>query len=131
MDSAGSEPVGKASQLPVVEAAAGSMTTATTTPAPASATATTTPTAPDVEQEKVLLPDHGSSSDEPGSGKPHGNETGVLAAAGSTRPPARAEREASFKDFIRVFSYANKWDVLMMVGAAVASIGAGITMPLM
>ncbi|KAK3942691.1 putative ABC multidrug transporter [Diplogelasinospora grovesii] len=44
---------------------------------------------------------------------------------------ARPEREATFKDYLRVFSYATKWDYLLMVGAGLASIGAGITMPLM
>lgn len=43
----------------------------------------------------------------------------------------QSEREATFKDYLRVFTYATKWDYLLMAGAAVASIGAGITMPLM
>jgi ATP-binding cassette, subfamily B (MDR/TAP), member 1 len=46
-------------------------------------------------------------------------------------PKARPEREAEFKDYLRIFSYAAKWDILLMVGAALASIGAGVTMPLM
>ncbi len=41
------------------------------------------------------------------------------------------EREPGFKDFLRIFSYATKWDILLMLGAAFASIGAGVTMPLM
>lgn len=41
------------------------------------------------------------------------------------------ERAATFKDYLRVFTYATKWDYLLMAGAAVASIGAGVTMPLM
>jgi ATP-binding cassette subfamily B (MDR/TAP) protein 1 len=44
---------------------------------------------------------------------------------------AAPEREPSFKDYIRVFSYANKWDVVLMMAAAIASVGAGVTMPLM
>ncbi|KAK0729065.1 P-loop containing nucleoside triphosphate hydrolase protein [Apiosordaria backusii] len=46
-------------------------------------------------------------------------------------PQARPEREATFKDYIRVFTYATKWDFAMMVAAGIASIGAGTTMPLM
>ncbi|KAK3337195.1 P-loop containing nucleoside triphosphate hydrolase protein [Cercophora scortea] len=45
--------------------------------------------------------------------------------------PARPEREAEFKDYLRIFSYATKLDYVLMVGAAIASIGAGVTMPLM
>ncbi|OAA54731.1 ABC transporter transmembrane region [Niveomyces insectorum RCEF 264] len=41
------------------------------------------------------------------------------------------EREAGFGDFLRVFSYAKNLDWLLMVAAAVSSVGAGVTMPLM
>ncbi|KAK5663365.1 hypothetical protein OQA88_3793 [Cercophora sp. LCS_1] len=44
---------------------------------------------------------------------------------------ARPEREAAFKDFVRVFSYAKNYDYVLMFGSAIASIGAGTTMPLM
>ncbi|KAL2199172.1 P-loop containing nucleoside triphosphate hydrolase protein [Corynascus similis CBS 632.67] len=44
---------------------------------------------------------------------------------------ARPEREATAADYFRVFTYATKWDFLMMAAAAIASIGAGTTMPLM
>uniref|UniRef100_L7JDC7 Lipid A export ATP-binding/permease protein msbA n=2 Tax=Pyricularia oryzae TaxID=318829 RepID=L7JDC7_PYRO1 len=44
---------------------------------------------------------------------------------------ARPEREATFKDYVRVFSYAKKFDYVLMVAAAIASIGAGTTLPLM
>lgn len=44
---------------------------------------------------------------------------------------ARPEREATPGDYFRVFTYARKWDFALMAGAAVASIGAGITLPLM
>ncbi|KAK0617933.1 P-loop containing nucleoside triphosphate hydrolase protein [Bombardia bombarda] len=53
------------------------------------------------------------------------------ATTSETAKPARPEREANFKDYIRVFTYATKWDFVMMVCAGVACIGAGITMPLM
>lgn len=44
---------------------------------------------------------------------------------------AQPERVATFKDFLRVFSYAKKFDFALMVAAAIASIGAGTTLPLM
>ncbi|RYO80015.1 hypothetical protein DL766_000524 [Monosporascus sp. MC13-8B] len=40
-------------------------------------------------------------------------------------------REPSFKDYIRVFSYAKKWDIVLLIAAAIASAGTGVTMPLM
>lgn len=43
----------------------------------------------------------------------------------------RPEREATFGDYIRVFTYATKWDYVLMLAAGIASIGAGTTMPLM
>ncbi len=42
---------------------------------------------------------------------------------------ARPEREPKFKDYLRIFSYARKWDYVLMVGAAFASIGAGTVSP--
>jgi ATP-binding cassette, subfamily B (MDR/TAP), member 1 len=45
-----------------------------------------------------------------------------------SKPP---DRTPTFADFIRVFSYATKWDFVVYVVASLASIGAGITMPLM
>jgi ABC-type multidrug transport system fused ATPase/permease subunit len=44
---------------------------------------------------------------------------------------ARPEREAKASDYFRVFTYATKWDFVLMAAAIVASLGAGITMPLM
>ncbi len=44
---------------------------------------------------------------------------------------ARPEREATAADYFRVFTYATKWDFVLMATAAIASIGAGTTMPLM
>ncbi|KAK3394135.1 P-loop containing nucleoside triphosphate hydrolase protein [Podospora didyma] len=63
-------------------------------------------------------------------------ETTTPETAPDQAPPAKAvharpEREATFNDYVRVFSYATKWDYVLMVGAAIASIGAGTTMPLM
>ncbi|EAQ93388.1 hypothetical protein CHGG_01623 [Chaetomium globosum CBS 148.51] len=44
---------------------------------------------------------------------------------------ARPEREATAADYFRVFTYAKKWDFVLMAAAALASIGAGTTLPLM
>jgi ABC-type multidrug transport system fused ATPase/permease subunit len=49
----------------------------------------------------------------------------------ATQAKTRPEREATFSDYIRVFSYATKWDYVLMAVAVIASIGAGITLPLM
>ncbi|KAI1366748.1 multidrug resistance protein [Xylaria arbuscula] len=40
------------------------------------------------------------------------------------------EREATFKDYLRVFSYARGWDLPLFALAAVAAAGAGVTLPL-
>ncbi|KAF7549409.1 hypothetical protein G7Z17_g6410 [Cylindrodendrum hubeiense] len=44
---------------------------------------------------------------------------------------ARPERTAAFQDYMRVFSYATTWDKVAYVAGILASIGAGITLPLM
>ncbi|KAJ6445302.1 Multidrug resistance protein 2 [Purpureocillium lavendulum] len=41
------------------------------------------------------------------------------------------ERQPAFKDYIRIFSYATQWDIAAYVAATFASIGAGVTLPLM
>jgi ABC-type multidrug transport system fused ATPase/permease subunit len=43
----------------------------------------------------------------------------------------QSEREATFRDFLRIFSYATKWDFVLMVAGCIFSIGGGMTMPLM
>ncbi|KAF6841568.1 ABC transporter [Colletotrichum musicola] len=43
----------------------------------------------------------------------------------------KPEREAGIKDYLRVFSYATKWDIFAYFAAGIASIGAGTTLPLM
>ncbi|KAK4226957.1 P-loop containing nucleoside triphosphate hydrolase protein [Podospora fimiseda] len=55
------------------------------------------------------------------------SQTTAPAEAAKERP----EREAQLSDYLRVFTYGTKWDYLMMAVAAIASIGAGTTMPLM
>ncbi|KAI1311404.1 multidrug resistance protein [Xylaria venustula] len=42
----------------------------------------------------------------------------------------RPEREANFKDYLRVFGYARGWDLPLFALAAVAAAGAGVTLPL-
>jgi ATP-binding cassette subfamily B (MDR/TAP) protein 1 len=41
------------------------------------------------------------------------------------------ERVPKISDYLRVFSYATKWDFCVYIVASVASVGAGLTMPLM
>jgi ATP-binding cassette subfamily B (MDR/TAP) protein 1 len=43
----------------------------------------------------------------------------------------KAEREATFADYLRIFTYAEKWDFVVYFVASIASIGAGISLPLM
>lgn len=43
----------------------------------------------------------------------------------------RPQREPNFKDYIRVFTYGTKMDMVVYVVASLASIGAGTTLPLM
>ncbi|KAI1346307.1 multidrug resistance protein [Xylaria sp. FL0043] len=60
------------------------------------------------------------------------------AVAGATRKQEeaeqdaklRTEREATFKDYLRVFTYARGWDLPLFALAAVAAAGAGVTLPL-
>ncbi|KAI0863247.1 multidrug resistance protein [Xylaria cubensis] len=40
------------------------------------------------------------------------------------------EREAGFKDYLRVFGYARGWDLPLLAVAAVAAAGSGVTLPL-
>ena len=64
-------------------------------------------------------------------GEKTARESGTDADVQETKNAAALEREPTFKDYVRVFSYATTWDVVLMVAAAIASVGAGITMPLM
>ncbi|RSL90041.1 hypothetical protein CEP51_000879 [Fusarium floridanum] len=49
----------------------------------------------------------------------------------TTEAESRPQRTPALSDYIRVFTYATKWDFCVYAIASVASIGAGITMPLM
>ncbi|KAJ4396911.1 hypothetical protein N0V93_001133 [Gnomoniopsis smithogilvyi] len=54
-----------------------------------------------------------------------------LAKGEDDEPAQTIEREAGWGDYFRVFTYAKRWDSLLMAAAAIAAIGAGVTMPLM
>ncbi|KAF4956959.1 hypothetical protein FGADI_3371 [Fusarium gaditjirri] len=49
----------------------------------------------------------------------------------TTQDTRHPQRTPTIADYIRVFSYATKWDFFIYALASFASIGAGITMPLM
>ncbi|KAJ4002646.1 hypothetical protein NW752_002532 [Fusarium irregulare] len=49
----------------------------------------------------------------------------------TTQTNEQPQRTPQVSDYLRVFSYATKWDFVIYAVASVASIGAGITMPLM
>ncbi|KAK3381970.1 P-loop containing nucleoside triphosphate hydrolase protein [Podospora didyma] len=61
--------------------------------------------------------------------------------AADTQPPAQKEKKSPFllkpeqktaiKDFVRIFSFSTWLDKLLLVAAAMTSIGAGVTMPVM
>lgn len=46
-------------------------------------------------------------------------------------PSPQQERAPKFSDYLRVFGYATRWDVCIYILGSLASIGAGIMMPLM
>lgn len=45
---------------------------------------------------------------------------------GTPKQAAQKERQAVWGDYFRVFTYAKKWDFVLMFGAAVASVAAGV-----
>ncbi|KAH7191273.1 putative ABC-type multidrug transport system [Fusarium oxysporum] len=48
-----------------------------------------------------------------------------------TNAKSTSEREAKFQDYLRVFKYATKWDFVAYAAGTAASIGAGVTLPLL
>ncbi|KAH6606637.1 multidrug resistance 1 [Trichoderma cornu-damae] len=68
---------------------------------------------PSVEAEKQVTVDHGTAEPAQEQAKAH------------------PQRIASLKDYVRVFKYASKWDFVAYAAGILASIGAGITLPLM
>ncbi|RGP68308.1 ABC transporter [Fusarium longipes] len=45
--------------------------------------------------------------------------------------PQPTKKKSNFTNYLRVFGYATKWDICVYVVGALASIGVGVTMPLM
>ncbi|KAI1774119.1 P-loop containing nucleoside triphosphate hydrolase protein [Hypoxylon cercidicola] len=60
-----------------------------------------------------------------------GNTTSTEEEKAQRDAKLRPEREATFRDYIRVFKYAKFWDFVLMVAALLAAMGSGVTLPLM
>ncbi|ROT37455.1 multidrug resistance protein [Sodiomyces alkalinus F11] len=74
--------------------------------------------------------EQGKTETETGTGT--GTEAGTEAGTETTsNSKTRPEREPAIKDYIRIFSYGNRWDLLMGILACLAAIGSGTTLPLM
>ncbi|KAJ4268428.1 hypothetical protein NW762_002491 [Fusarium torreyae] len=73
--------------------------------------------------EKPAAAPHPSSQDQ---SLLHTNEEKV-----EEKAKVRPERTANFKDYLRIFSYATKWDFVAYAAGFFCSIGGGITLPLM
>lgn len=60
-----------------------------------------------------------------------GNKTGQQQTPKGETPKQAApnERQAVWGDYFRVFTYAKRWDFFLMVGAALASLVAGVVSP--
>ncbi|KAI1333561.1 P-loop containing nucleoside triphosphate hydrolase protein [Xylariaceae sp. FL0016] len=63
---------------------------------------------------------------EPDSSRPDPATTSI-----SVSSPQRPQLTPKFSDYLRVFSYATPWDFTVYVVAAIASLGAGVSFPLM
>ncbi|KAJ2997695.1 hypothetical protein NUW58_g580 [Xylaria curta] len=72
-----------------------------------------------------------SVPDEKVGGNPTASTAADLTKAELAEQDAKLqpEREAGFKDYIRVFGYARGWDLPLLAVAAVAAAGAGVTLP--
>ncbi|KAJ4326777.1 hypothetical protein N0V84_002796 [Fusarium piperis] len=74
-------------------------------------------------------------SEKPDTSSSSGPQNSVLQNAteekAQTEAKPRPERTATFKDYMRVFNYATKWDFLAYAVGVIASIGAGVTLPLL
>lgn len=59
------------------------------------------------------------------------NKSGQQQASedGAPKQTAQNERQAEWGDYFRVFTYAKKWDFVLMFGAAIASVAAGVVSP--
>ncbi|KAH7329267.1 P-loop containing nucleoside triphosphate hydrolase protein [Stachybotrys elegans] len=89
------------------------------------------------QQPRVAGSDSPEMSNAPSSAAEAAQGEKSPAAVESTEDAAapeakrRPERTADFNDYMRVFRYASKWDLVAYVAGFFASIGAGITLPLM
>ncbi|KAH6888683.1 P-loop containing nucleoside triphosphate hydrolase protein [Thelonectria olida] len=81
------------------------------------------------DPEAGLPAEKPSSSSSPESSLPKTPTNAGEDAAAETKN--RPERTATFQDYMRVFSYATKWDFVAYAAGIIASIGAGVTLPLM
>ncbi|RSM16955.1 hypothetical protein CDV31_004159 [Fusarium ambrosium] len=74
-------------------------------------------------------------SEKPATSSSSGPQNSVLQNSteekAQTEAKLRPERTATFKDYTRVFTYATKWDFLAYAAGVIASIGAGVTLPLL
>ncbi|KAM0434503.1 hypothetical protein ACHAPT_003599 [Fusarium lateritium] len=74
-------------------------------------------------------------NEKPDTSSSSGPQQSVLQNSAEEKAQAEAklrpERTATFKDYTRVFTYATKWDFLAYAAGIVASIGAGVTLPLL
>ncbi|RSL52863.1 hypothetical protein CEP53_007954 [Fusarium sp. AF-6] len=74
-------------------------------------------------------------SEKPATSSSSGPQNSVLQNSteekAQTEAKLRPERTATFKDYTRVFTYATKWDFLAYTAGVIASIGAGVTLPLL
>ncbi|KAI8669950.1 ABC transporter [Fusarium sp. Ph1] len=72
---------------------------------------------------------------DPSQGPSQDSELNCVRLSGDVASPAiedpPREREAGLKDYVRVFTYAKRQDIIFLVAAALSSIAAGVTMPLM
>ncbi|KAI1474051.1 P-loop containing nucleoside triphosphate hydrolase protein [Daldinia eschscholtzii] len=78
---------------------------------------------PAVMDEKMVAPPTASSTAD--------NTTAAEEEKVRRDAKLRPEREATFSDYIRIFKYATFWDFILMVAAALAAAGSGVTLPLM
>nr|CEG05380.1 unnamed protein product [Fusarium clavum] len=63
--------------------------------------------------------------------KPRDDDKNNEKSSSTSETNEQPQRTPHVSDYLRVFSYATKWDFLVYAVASIASIGAGITMPLM
>jgi len=78
-----------------------------------------------MEKETATPPPPSADKAKDEATQPAGDQDAGATAVSKSTP----EREAAFKDYVRIFSYAKKWDYVLLVAAALTSIGAGIVSP--